>query len=649
MDSVQVATAAAQRTANLQALAGRAPVLAAQLEQPELPGSVMGWTYLPGTAKDGTPTAQVECDGARHWLHSRYNPKEEAQRIAQQAEIARRGNAVLFGFGLGYLAEALLAELPSNGHLLIIEPDHTCLHAALEWRDLTALLADARVSLLVRPTVQEAFQAWAVHFSLVKASGIAFVDSPNIHKRLPGGFADELATHIRGFMHTVTGNLQTLMVMAHVYMGNTLRAVPHFQTSPGVQHLFGAFGGCPVVCVAAGPSLTATLPLLAQVQDRCLIIACDTSTRPLLKAGITPHLICAGDPQEANHRHIAGLAGEIPSYLCAEPMTYPASLNEFSDRLFIASFRDRLMAWIEEQLGPFGQVLCWGSVATMVFDLARRVGGNPVIFLGQDLSFPGGRTYVPGTYFEDELGHVMTPEAQAERLGDPNLVTVTDIFGNPVQTNRQMFAYHRWFVREIALTDPSIRVINATGGGILKEGLEVLDFATVVEQCMGAPLDAWERLAAAHAAPQERHWERFTHGLQELLQQFVDMEAEAGKAFNTYTEWYRSIHKLGKIPERMAEERLHQADVLRKQIFSYGFATTLIEMADQSGIKSFLNAQQALGGKQANLLVYQEAMEAYLKLFASVIQACKRLRPALREALLQAQQRNVPAKVEALA
>jgi len=632
-------------TANLRALAAHDFALAEQLGLQQQPAGLRGWQYFIEPARSGDLTLQARSATAQLWLHSKYDPQAEARDLVAAAEVARRGNAIVFGLGLGYVAEAALAALPSDGQLLIIEPDFLCARLALMDRPLAALLGDPRVTLLVRPTQEQAFSTWATRFSLVHASGIAFVSSPNVDRRLPEGFAAQLMDQIRGYMHTVAGNLQTLMVMAHVYLSNTLQSVPHLVRSPGVNTLFDRFGDVPVVCVAAGPSLEQTLPTLRQVQDRCLIIACDTALRPLINAGITPHLICAGDPQEANHRHIAGLTSQVPSYLCAEPMTYPASLAEYGDRLFIASFRDRLMNWIEQELGEMGQVLCWGSVATMVFDLARRVGGNPIIFLGQDLSFPGGRTYVPGTYFETELGHDMTAEAQAARLNDNRLMTLTDIYGQPVQTNRQMFAYHRWFVREIAQTSPDITVINATGGGILKEGVQIRDFSDVASEYCTHPLDIWERLAAARQEPQTRDLPRFMASLDQLQADFESLDREARQAFNDLTEWYRTMHSLGRLPEGLAAERLHAADAMRKRLFQHGFATTLLEMANQTGIKSFLNAQAALGGKQANFNVYMEALEAYLKLYASVVQAMMRLRPALQSAVRQARQVMVESSV----
>ncbi|HYE79791.1 MAG TPA: hypothetical protein VEI97_17540, partial [bacterium] len=241
--------------------------------------------------------------------------------------------------------------------------------------------------------------------------------------------------------------------------------------------------------------------------------------------------------------------------------------------------------------------------------------------------------YAQGTYFETELGHEMTPEAQARRLNDPNFIDCTDIYGHPVQTNRQMFAYHRWFVREIVKTDPAVRVINATEGGILKEGVEIRSFAEAAAEHLTTPVDIWGRLRELHGQPVERDAPLLAAGLEELREGLATMDREAKQGFRETGEWYRKVATMGQLPGKLAEERLKEAEARRGRIVERGIATTLMEMVNQTGIKSYLNAQHALAGKQANLTVYLEALEAYIKLFASVSQSVGRLKGPADEAL----------------
>ena len=69
------------------------------------------------TAKDGNETFEVN----GYLLHSKYNPNREAESLIKK-EINKNYVNVIFGFGGGYLADALVKEEISNDKILFIEP-----------------------------------------------------------------------------------------------------------------------------------------------------------------------------------------------------------------------------------------------------------------------------------------------------------------------------------------------------------------------------------------------------------------------------------------------------------------------------------------------------------------------------------------------
>ncbi|HSV55646.1 MAG TPA: hypothetical protein VLH39_00875, partial [Magnetospirillaceae bacterium] len=97
----------------------------------------------PEITPSGHPTARAS---GLH-LHSRYDPKEEARRAAEAISASGADTVVLLGFGLGYSAEAVVAALP-EARVLAVSADPALLAACLEVRDLGALLADERLSIL---------------------------------------------------------------------------------------------------------------------------------------------------------------------------------------------------------------------------------------------------------------------------------------------------------------------------------------------------------------------------------------------------------------------------------------------------------------------------------------------------------------------
>ena len=80
--------------------------------------------YVTTSAKSGAPTLQVVLsDGRKRFLHSPYDPQEEAQRWAVLQEFGPRDIVVVFGIGLGYHVRELVPLLSPTNRLILVEAD----------------------------------------------------------------------------------------------------------------------------------------------------------------------------------------------------------------------------------------------------------------------------------------------------------------------------------------------------------------------------------------------------------------------------------------------------------------------------------------------------------------------------------------------
>jgi len=254
--------------------------------------------------------------------------------------------------------------------------------------------------------------------------------------------------------------------------------VPYIiQQGYGIVGLLGKFKNVPAFVVAAGPSLKNNIAELKKVGNKGIIIAVDTSFRPLLDAGIIPHFVMAHD---ANHN---GAKFFLPKdYFPGDPQ-----LNDLNDKgldlCLQALNNDKqniLKDWHYDTIGVFvnyvspltisafcGDMLCFysvwdpslpvydtmakatnwyvgedgipqahgkggilggSSVGHTAFYLANALGCNPISFLGLDLSYPGGKTYVEGASNQKDISKI-------------KLVDVEDLSDRPVKTNISMFSY----------------------------------------------------------------------------------------------------------------------------------------------------------------------------------------------------------------
>lgn len=136
--------------ANLRALRGRDPTLAARVE------TAAPLAAEPAATPSGHPT--LTADGVL--LHNAHDPRREALRwgAAQRERLALAGEpvAVVLGFGLGYHVEALADAW--DGPIVVVEPDVALLRTALHARDLTAVLR--RVQIVTGPIDAATVDAW---------------------------------------------------------------------------------------------------------------------------------------------------------------------------------------------------------------------------------------------------------------------------------------------------------------------------------------------------------------------------------------------------------------------------------------------------------------------------------------------------------
>ncbi|MHC4993032.1 MAG: 6-hydroxymethylpterin diphosphokinase MptE-like protein, partial [Planctomycetota bacterium] len=146
------------------------------------------------------------------------------------------------------------------------------------------------------------------------------------------------------------------------------------------------------------------------LRDRAVIIAAQTTLRPLLAAGVRPHFVTALDFHEISRRFYEGLTPEDVRgvTLVAEPKAHPVILDVFPGavRCCRSGFLDQVLG---AHARPMGELPAGATVAHLAVYLARFLGCNPVAMVGQDLAFTDGLYYLPGTAIDDTWAPELNP------------------------------------------------------------------------------------------------------------------------------------------------------------------------------------------------------------------------------------------------
>ena len=259
----------------------------------------------------------------------------------------------------------------------------------------------------------------------------------------------------------------TLLRFNQVWQQNFQANRNAVERNPGVIALKNKFRGLPCIVVGAGPSLDKNIRFLHRAQNKAVIISCDAALKPLMGHGIVPDFVVCLDPQEEISRFLVnvphkGITLVVPS------IVHPHVIKLWeNDVLFFNKFAPDIPTLVEIQkiVPHIGILTPGGTVLSVTYDLAFQAGGSPIIFVGQDLSYPKKKSHSHGS---DAAGQGL--KRMMEKHKD-HLVLETDINGQSLRTLKSMSVSKQWF--NWAFTtwkrENLLSVFNCSEAGILTD------------------------------------------------------------------------------------------------------------------------------------------------------------------------------------
>lgn len=404
-------------------------------------------------------TAAVQVGNAPpFYLHSQYDPIQEAQEWLRSIEISNRTLYVVLGFGLGYHITALLSVIDAESRIVVIEPfqEKSLAHLAQSIHRDISWMNDTRVELRFHKEKRDAYVSLAqamISSHIYKTTICPHFPSmqiyPAYYKMLLQdiGFEINQAFKIKMDCH--------LTNTAFLYE-NAWKNIYHIATSSGIQAFSQKWKGVPAIIVGSGPSLKKNAELLNQCKDQALVIACGSALKALHAHGVTPHIFASADPFPEN----AALQ-EVFS-----PDTLLLASYDVSHHVVGSYPGSKVFARTEghNHLGPLQHLLPETdflrksvSVTTMAVDFARYAGCNPIIFVGQDLAYAADNSR-----YDNGVRQVFVDNpddfTEVEGADGSKLITPIDL--------RDILLYLQSYINFY----PETTYINATEGGALISG-----------------------------------------------------------------------------------------------------------------------------------------------------------------------------------
>ncbi|MCL4221465.1 MAG: DUF115 domain-containing protein [Phycisphaerales bacterium] len=615
---------------NLEALARTSP-RAAQLIRASSPRADLQMSV----AEDGLTTG-VLGDGRR--LASARGPLVEATRLADTVDITEAGGVCVVGFGLGHHLRVLGERLGKTGVLLCFEPDLGLLRSVFERVDHAIWMLGTNFVLLTEADDGAGISRAMSGMEGVVALGVRLIDHPASRLRL-GDSAAVFAQRFTDVLKAIRTTLVTTLVQSETTLSNALMNLDHYAASAGINDLRGCAAGIPAVVVSAGPSLARNIEVLSRpgVRNRVVIIAVQTVLKTLLARGIRPHFVCALDHHEISRRFYEGLTAQDVEgvTLVVEPKANPAILDAFpgairclGDDLLDAVVAGTAAARPRDRLKP------GATVAHLCHYLARHMGCDPVILVGQDLGFSDGQYYASGAAIHDvwacELNEFTTLEMREwERIvrAKSLLRARVDVFGRKIYSDEQMSTYLAQFESDFAAdTEAGLRVIDATEGGVAKQHTIAMSLADAIGRFeSGLPI----------SIPTSVRGGRTAELMQSLRSRLAGIRAEARRVHLLSRDTVRLLRKMRRCEsDRTAMNdlvgRIHR---IRDEVMSLQPAFRLAQFLNQSGALNRVRADRSieLAGEAGEMDRQMQRVERDIRNVESVAQAAQRLCALLEE------------------
>ncbi len=445
-------------------------------------------------------------------------------------------------FGMARLGEAALNWLASREkrRLLFVEADVERIAAWLSAHESARLLEGGRVEFVIASGELEPLRSFALRHLGLKGCVVVTDGFKERHPEL----AREGPSELLGASESLSRIEGEFLREGRLFYSNFYRNFFLLQGLCLASTLKERFAGVPAVICGSGPSLPKELEPLRGIQERALIFAAGSAINILREGGITPHFFGACDPHPFQYQRVVLADAYEVALLFSGRWNHEAHKLWHGPRLLVSGEGGYPIAgWLEEEVGIGGSDLqdTGRNVAHLCLSMAEEFGCNPIIFVGMDLAYTGGKSYGDGVLLGESEQDLVESRQESESI------PARDIFGMEVMTHPQWLAESGW-ISHFARGHSETRLINATGGGIGFQGVENLPF----EQVVGERLNRCYPLRQmVHAAIQEGVT---SVSREPLLKALLKLEASLSRAEALLREWVARPHE--KVMELLFEVEL---------------------------------------------------------------------------------------------
>jgi len=282
-------------------------------------------------------------------------------------------------------------------------------------------------------------------------------------------FFDFVTHSIRIHNMKVTTNNNTSNNLRNFWNNNIQNNVSTYLKTQSIDSILMKHLDMPCVILMAGPSLDKNVKKLIKNKNKCITMAPTTLINKLTKLNFTPDYYCVIDCQHVLYDiHFKEAPEQINSILLADSCVDNRIFKHFKHIITFNTGLNTPLQFVLNDINPKTTILAGGTVASTCFEIAMKMGFNPIVFIGFDLAYTKMKSHTKNSY---------------ECKIDKNSLVKTHFWNSKykmVLTSYLFITYIEWFMARMD-TCKQYTIIDATEGGMNKPRFANMKFKQVVK------------------------------------------------------------------------------------------------------------------------------------------------------------------------
>ncbi len=566
------------------------------------------------TAINGEAILVLQKNSVWYRLNSSYHPTHEAAVWADQYSIDNLNTVVtMYGLGNGIFAKMMARRLKEQDFLFIYEPSHSIFLHVIKEFDLTELLMNKKVIIVV-----EGVNNFDFHNLYQNAIHISNM-STQIHCAHP--YYDHLFREsylnywkeIKDTMVHTKININTEILFGQRVIINSLRNMKYIKNSNTLEDFLTEVDtDVPALVISAGPSLKENIEELKKAKGRAYLFVVDRILDYVLDNGLVPDFIVTIDPIKPVEYFTTREDVRIP-LLCQMSSNWEVLDAHKGKKIFYG--HDNYYKNMYEAAGKNpSSVITGASVATAAFSICIKLGFKKIVLVGQDLAYDGKFTHAGGVAEEFNMQDCM----------------VEGINGEPVRSRFDWHEFLVWF-QDIIQLYPNITVIDTKQRGAKIKGTILMPLSEVLEK-YGTKVINFEQVMEQKPntfnAEELEKIRKFLDDSLEELEYLEEKSKEAIQLCDQQLEVFKMQNKDGKKADKILN-KLSRINKKLNEKSAYCLLDSYITSISANNISKMYYLSE---DKKQNLI---DTYEKSKIIYGAIIDGARYVIPLLKETLVQ--------------